>query len=209
MIVKNLLVVNERLDTRLLDQERKLKFNKINDSYNFVLGNSSILVHYQKYKSVPYIDRPHQGNALINIHDFQMEKTEREKINMFLNKIFVKQRCIDLETLCIKYNEECWNINFDIRVLSRNCNLYELLVKGLVETIKDIGISVMFVPKCYYFIGIGDKIIRDPIMEEQKEMEWECCVVTASENEIVFIEKFGVDLSEDFIINNILDKIKN
>lgn len=197
MIVKNLIKDKERFDKRKLDECRIIKTTIEDNLVHVKAGTTEITVSSDVNIFEPYIDKPHEGIVGINVFT---GSRRGESLSNFLYKIFVKNRCIDLESLCIKFGKEVYHVNIDIRVLSFDGNLYSVLTAGVNEILKKLEITVNFYPQTFMFLSICDNIVSDPSEMEINESDWFCIVTMKSYREILYVEKSGMDCS----ISNVL-----
>ncbi|AFM98406.1 RNase PH-like exoribonuclease [Encephalitozoon hellem ATCC 50504] len=201
MIVKNLAGIKERFDNRKIEELREFGVERISNSCLVRMGASQLLATFQKSTSKPYIDRPHEG--IISFSASTGGKRYERLLN-FLHKVYIKQKSIDLESLCVKLNEEVVFIHIDLRVLSSDGNIYGLAVKGVNSVLEALGVRVNYVPQCFSYCSIGSVIITDPSEDEQKEGDWNCVIVMKSPKEIVLLEKVGKECE----IENMLEVVE-
>ncbi|AFN83125.1 RNase PH-like exoribonuclease [Encephalitozoon romaleae SJ-2008] len=188
MIAKNLAEVKERFDNRDIEEARGFEVERISNSCLVSMGTSRLLTVFQKTVSKPYIDRPHEGIISFSV---SIGGKRHEKLLNFLHKVYTKQKSIDLESLCVKLNEEVTFIHIDLRILSSDGNIYSLAVKGVNSVLEVLGVKMNYMPQCFFYCSIGNVIVTDPSEDEQKEEDWSCIVVMKSFREIIFLEKVG------------------
>lgn len=196
MIVKELLKDHTRFDRRSLLEQRTYNIEKLENFYLYTGDNTQIIAMYYISQSKPYKDKPNEGIVTFNcISTFR--RTDR--LNSFLKKIYINSKCIDLEALCIKYGVEVKNIVIELRILTNDSECYESSVNIVNYLLKDLDISVNFVPSCFYFVAIDNLILRDPIDIEDNDKDWYYLIVKKSRNEYLFIEKAGKENTLDDI----------
>ncbi|KAM0671643.1 RNase PH-like exoribonuclease [Ordospora colligata] len=201
MIVKKLAIDGERLDYRRIDEQRPIEIEKYANSLFLSMGNTRVQVVFQSDVTRPYVDKPREG--VIGFFA-SMAGRRHEKLLWFLNMVYVKQKCVDLESMCIKAGKEVMLVHIDFRFLSIDGNVYSIAVAGVNAALSAIGVSMNFLPKCFLYCSVERCILSDPTDDELDACDWHCIVVMKSRKEVVFFEKSGDGcgmLAIDEIIN--------
>ncbi|ADM11639.1 RNase PH-like exoribonuclease [Encephalitozoon intestinalis ATCC 50506] len=206
MLVKNLIKAEERFDGRKIKETRKLEVEKISNSCLISMGKSRLLAVSQKGISRPYVDKSHEGIVNFSI---SMGGKRHERLVNFLHKVYIKQKSIDLESLCIKLNEEVVLIHIDLRILSCDGSIYSLIVQGVNSVLETLGVKMNYMPQCFSYCSIDNVVITDPSENEQIEEDWNCVVVMKSPKEIVFLEKIGRECSIEQVFETIDRSVKD
>ncbi|WUR03555.1 exosome complex component (RRP45) [Vairimorpha necatrix] len=196
MVVKDLLKSYTRLDDRDLLQRRDFKIEKLENFFLITYGDTQIMGMYHLSVGTPYIDKPNEGIVSFNC---VAAYKRTDKLNSFLKKIFINQRCIDLEALCIKYATEVKLINIELRILNSDGEVYEPSVLIVNHILNHLKIPVNFLPVCFYFIAIDGVVVRDPTELEENEKDWSYLVVHKSKNEFIYVVKIGKENTLDDI----------
>lgn len=197
MIVKNLARAGERFDNRGIEEARRPVVERVSNSCLVTVGRSRLLAVFQRGVVKPYVDKPHEG-----IVGFSMSASSRrhEKVLNFLHKVYVKQKSIDVESLCVKPNEEVVLIHIDLRVLCCDGNIHALAVHGVNSALEALGVKMNYTPQCFFYCSIGGTIVSDPTEDEQASGEWGCVAVMKSSRELVFLEKMGEECSMEALV---------
>jgi exosome complex component RRP45 len=198
MIAKDIIKYNERWDRRDFYETRSSTIEKLDGSYILKKGKFFIMGSHNKTIVKPYEDKPHEG--IMQIYVTQSNKRS-DRLNNLLHQIFIKQKSIDLESLCIKFNKQVYQHYFELRIIESDGYPLEALVELLNFMLEDVSMPVNFKPKCFYFVNLNGKIIRDPIKEEEDEKDGSYTVVMRSKNELIYFEKYGQGCSSYLMIS--------
>lgn len=193
MIAKDLILQNTRWDKRGFLDARNSTKEKKDGSFFIKKGNIFIMASHQRTIVKPYVDKPHEG--IIQSCVFQSNR-RNDKLNNLLYRIFISQKCIDLESLCIKYNKEVYQLYFEFNVIESDGNPLEALVELMNYMLQDLGVPVNYSPRCFYFVEVGGFIVRDPLGSEEAEKDSSLLVVLRSQNEVIYFEKYGKGCSD-------------
>lgn len=188
MIVRSLVRAGERFDGRGLEESRTVEMEHVEDSLMAKMGKSRILVVFHRDTARPYPDRPHEGVVSFGV---TLGNRRHDRASNLLHKVYIRERSIDLESLCVRQGREVVSIHMDLRVLSSDEGIYSLAVAGVNSALEMLGVSLNFVPQCFFYCSIEDVILNDPSEQELDESDWSCVVVTKSWKEILFLEKQG------------------
>lgn len=196
MIVQDLLKDYSRFDKRELLDSRTSEISKMENFYFINHGQTQIIALYHISEVKPYIDKPNEG--ILNINCLYNNK-RHDRLNNFLYKIYLNQKCIDLESMCINFNKKVISLYIELRILNLDGNCFEPSVNIINHLLKDLNINYNYLPTCYYFIAINNLFLRDPIEDEDLEKEWYYLIATKSKNEFIYIEKIGKENEIDDI----------
>ncbi|KMV65935.1 RNase PH-like exoribonuclease [Encephalitozoon cuniculi EcunIII-L] len=206
MIVKNLVKAGERFDNRKIEEARRLEVERISNSCLVTMGVSQLLTVFQKSTSRPYIDRPHEGIVSFSV---STGAKKYERLVNFLHKVYIKQKSIDLESLCIRLNEEVVLIHIDLRVLSGDGSIYSLAISGVNSVLEALGVRMNYVPQCFFYCSIGGVVVTDPSEDEQNKGDWSCVVIMKSPKEVVLLEKMGRECSVEAVLETVYKSAKD
>ncbi|KAF9762615.1 Exosome complex component Rrp42 [Nosema granulosis] len=198
MISKDLILQNMRWDRREFLEPRKSNLEKFNGSYFLKKGKMFIMASHKKTIVKPYVDKPHEG--IVQCCVFQNHR-RADRLNNLLHKIFLTQKCIDLESLCIKYNKQVYHNYFEFLVIESDGYPLEGCVELMDYMLRDLEIPTNYSPRCFYFVEVGGCLIRDPIDTEESEKEGSIVVVLRSLNEVIYFEKYGRSCSENTLVS--------
>lgn len=177
-------------------------FRDQNDSINYEINlkdnkiflktrNTLIYITTQKLTTQPHPDKPHQGILKISV---PMDK----KLNKILKKIF--KEVIDLESLSIKYNELCYLILLEVRIIESDNFMLKGIVEVINKTFEYLEITCNYKPECNYYIKNNGIVLKDPLYIEEENKEWS--IITVKDGrDILYIEKTGCECQFDEILN--------
>ncbi|KAH9411290.1 hypothetical protein HK407_06g11210 [Ordospora pajunii] len=188
MIVKKLAIDGERLDYRRIDEQRLIEIERCTSSLLLSMGNTRVQVVFQSDVAKPYVDKPREG--VVGFFA-SMAGRRHEKLLWFLNMVYVKQKCVDLEGMCVKAGKEVMRVHVDFRFLSIDGNVYSIAIAGVNAALSAIGVSMNFLPKCFLYCSVEGCILSDPTDDEFDACDWHCIVVMKSKKEVAFLEKIG------------------
>lgn len=197
MIVKNLLKIGERFDNRQVEEARALTTELIANSALVGMGDSLMQVVFQRCSTRPYADKPQEGIVNLSV---SLGSRRFDRVSNFLHKIYIKQKCVDLESLCVRFGEEAALIQIDVRILSSDGGMYALAVAGVNSALSRLEVLTNFVPRCFFYCSVGGVIIDDPSERELEESGWSSVVVMRSYREVLFVEKIGEECSAEDIL---------
>lgn len=204
MLLTDLLEKEKRMSLRNFKEDREIFFEYFNNLLIVKTKDSYLQIGYSKNITKPYLDRPSEGFIQINL-----EKGRKNDILLnFLHGIYTKSKCVALDDLLIKYNQQAYSICIDIYPIQVNGNLFKLCIEGINEIFKILNLKMYFIPKFYNYCFYKNKIISDPDEKELEVSNWKISIVMKSSREALFIEKQGEGIfEEDFI--NVLDFVFN
>ncbi|EQB60474.1 exosome complex exonuclease rrp45 [Vairimorpha apis BRL 01] len=190
MLVHELLKEHTRFDLRDFLTTRSTSISKLNTFYLLTKGDTQLHGSFIKQESKPLIDRPNEGiitfNCIIN-------NKRSDKLTNIIYKIFLNQKSIDLESLCLEFGKRVINLYVELKFLNLDGNMYEPAIDLVNYMLNDLQIEINFFPRCFYFVIFNDIIIRDPTEKEDQIKELYYLFVLKSKNEFIFIEKIGIE----------------
>jgi exosome complex component RRP45 len=192
MIVRALLKTRERFDYRPLDSCRLFEYEELENGYYVRMGMSHMLATYQLCRTRPFPDKPQEGIVTISVYG---TNRKCDVVSNLLRRIYIKNRCIDLESLCIKFNEEVYSLTIDLKILSSDGGLCAIAVGSINLILRKMEIATNFHPRCFLYSSVEGVLVRDPTEAELDESDWTCIVVMRSYREFLYVEKLGRDCS--------------
>lgn len=142
---RDLLSHSLRADYRTSTETRPLS--------NKILFQSKILI------TKPHHERPHRGIFRINI-DHPIKHT--------LKKVFLRNKVIDLEGLCIIYNELVFNITVDLKILECDGDILRECLEVLKENVKKLELH-------NYILDIKNYYLSEPNCNVNKFINFKLC----------------------------------
>jgi exosome complex component RRP42 len=181
------------------------------------MGGTQLLVGVSMSVGEPYPDSPDEGVLMTGCELVPLASPEFEsgpprpeavEIARVVDRGIRESKCIDFGKLCIKKGEAVWMVMVDIHVLDYDGNLFdtsELAAtaallntkipkydKGVIDRSKTTGkLPVNKKPIECTFVKIGDTIMLDPSLEEEKSMDARLTFATTEKDELCAIQKGG------------------
>ena len=202
MLASELIKIEKRISNRLIDQERDISFAHYENYLVVRCEKSCICMYYSKNITKPYLDRPSEGCFQLTLD----RARKNDSLMNFLHRIYISSKCIAMEDLCIKFNQEVYSINIDIYPIQTDGNLFKMCVEGINQVLKILEIKTYFNPICHTFASLEDTIVTDPTEMELSQSSWSAIAVMRSSRELIFLEKKGCETLPDKIFS-IFDKI--
>ena len=183
------------------------------------LGDTQVLAGIKLSIGTPYPDTPDKGNISVSAElgplanpAFEVGPPREESIELarVVDRGIRESKMLDLAALCITPKEKVWTVNIDLHMLDDNGNLLDCAslaaVKALLNTRfpkydetenkiiynekTDKALPVAEKPVSSTFAKIGNSIILDPVLAEEKVLDTRLTIVT-TENEICAMQKSG------------------
>jgi exosome complex component RRP45 len=194
MLVRSLLKAEERFDSRGLDACRPFEYEEVESGYYVKMGMSHILATYQLSKTRPFPDKPQEGVVSTSVYG---ASRRCDLASNLLHRIYIKNKCIDLESLCVRLGEEVVSLIIDLKVLSSDGSLCSIAVGSVNLILERAKVATNFHPQCFVYSSIEGAVINDPTEAELDESDWTCIVVMKSYRELLYVEKFGKECSAE------------
>jgi len=186
-------------------------------SARIILGDSNVLVGVKLSVGEPFPDVPDEGVLIVNTELVPIAsptfepgppKEDAIEISRVVDRGIRESKCIDLEKLCIEPGKEVWIINIDIHVLDHDGNLIDAGALGAIAALlktkipkyenkkiiyeeKTGKLPVKDIPIAVTIAKIGDKLLIDPNLEEEHNLDARITITTNKNGEICSIQKGG------------------
>ena len=205
--------------------------SKAEGSSRVKIGNTQVIAGIKPTIGVPFQDTPDLGVVMVNSELLPMASPEFEagppgpesiELARVVDRGIRESQLIDLDKLCIKEGEKVWMLFIDLHIIDYDGNLFDacnlaimsaLLNCQLPEaTMKDdeveineeklIPLSVNDKLSLSTFVKIGDKLVVDPGLDEERILESRITVGTSEKGQCVCsAQKGGVKpLTRDEIL---------
>lgn len=193
---------------------------KSEGSAKVTIGDTIVIAGIKMDIGEPFPDTQEQGNLMVNAEllplsspDFESGPPDVHSIELarVIDRGIRESKCIDMKKLCIKKGEKVWNVFIDLYPINDSGNLFDAAGLAALAALKDAKFpecdekegKVIFGTKtkknlpltklpisCTLF-KIGDKIIVDPSLEEEKSMDARLTIATLENNELCALQKGG------------------
>ena len=181
------------------------------------IGNSHVLAGVKMSVGTPFPDTPDEGVLIVNTElvpvaspTFDPGPPDETAIEIarVTDRGIRESKCISLDKLCITPGEEVWMINVDVHVLDHDGNLIDAAALGAIAALlnaeipkyedKKITIEektgklpVLDVPIAITTVKIGNKLLLDPNLEEEHNIDARITITTNKNSDICSIQKGG------------------
>jgi exosome complex component RRP42 len=186
-------------------------------SARVILGNSNVLVGIKLSVGEPFPDVPDEGVLVVNTELVPVASPTFEpgppredsiEISRVVDRGIRESKSIDLEKLCIEPGKEVWVVNVDIHVLDHDGNLIDAGALGAIAALlktkmpkyedkkivyeeKTGKLPVKDIPIAVTVVKIGDKLLIDPNLEEEHNLDARITITANKNGEICSIQKGG------------------
>jgi len=196
-------------------------------SASIKIGDTEVLVGVKLAIEEPYPDTADRGNLMVNAELRPISNPKFEpgppgdqaiELARVVDRGIREAKAIDVKKLCIKAGEKVWSVMIDICTLNDAGNLFDAAALGALAAIKnarfpkekdgvidygektDQPLPIITEPVAITVIKIGNKLIVDPLPDEEALIEARLTVAITQKNEICAIQKGGESpLSSDEI----------
>jgi exosome complex component RRP42 len=196
--------------------------DKAEGSARVKIGNTQIMVGIKPQIGDPFPDTPNVGVLMTNSELLPMASPTFEpgppdersvEMSRVVDRCLREGKVVDLEKLCIIEGEKVWMIFLDLHVLDFDGNLIDAAVLGSVAALMNTKLPVANViddkvvvdeenkmqiiinekPLMCTFAKIGDEIIVDPSLEEERVMGARISIGMREDGSICAMQKGGND----------------
>jgi exosome complex component RRP42 len=182
------------------------------------LGDTEVLVGVKMAVGTPYPDSPDKGVIVTNAElvpiadpEFYSGPPNENTIELarVVDRGIRESKSIDLEKLCITPGEFVWTALMDIHVLDNFGNLVDAATMGLVKALWNSTIPkfedekvnreekgteklpVTDKPVSCTFVKIGNGVVLDPTLDEEKSMDAKMTLTTTENGHLCAAQKSG------------------
>ncbi len=216
--IEKLASEGKRMDGRAFDEFREIKLEKkpislAEGSARVHIGKTSVMAGVKAAIGTPYPDRPNSGTMITTAElrpmaysGFELGPPRPNAIELarVVDRGVRESGMIPVENLCIKAGEKVWLIFGDIHILDYCGNLFDTASLALVAALKDatipaanfpdvlekdFKIETKETPISVTAVKIGNSILFDPSLEEEKVATARITVATDSKGCIRAMQK--------------------
>ena len=183
------------------------------------IGDTEVLVGVKLAVETPYPDTPNKGNLMVNAELRPLSSPKFEpgppgdqaiELARVVDRGIREAKAIDVRKLCIKEGEKVWGVIIDICSLNDDGNLFDAAALGTIAALKnarfpkvdekfiidygartDKGLPLVTEPVAITIVKIGDKLIVDPLPDEEGMIDARLTVAVTEHNEICALQKGG------------------
>ena len=181
------------------------------------IGNTHVLAGVKMSVGTPFPDTPNEGVLIVNAELVPVASPLFEpgppdenaiEIARVTDRGIRESKCIALDKLCITPGEEVWMVNVDVHVLDHDGNLIDAVALGAIAAIlnaqvpkyedKKVDITqktgklpVVDVPIAVTTVKIGSKLLLDPSLEVENNVDARITIATNKNGDLCAIQKGG------------------
>ena len=181
------------------------------------IGNSHVLAGVKMSVGTPFPDTPDEGVLIVNTElvpvaspTFDPGPPDETAIEIarVTDRGIRESKCIELGKLCMTPGEEVWMVNVDVHVLDHDGNLIDAAALGAIAALLNAQIPkyedkkvvieektgklpVVDVPIAITTVKIGNKLLLDPNLEEEHNIDARITITSNKKGDICSIQKGG------------------
>lgn len=210
--IRKLIASGERTDGRKFDEYRQIKietgkFKRAEGSASARIGNTYVASGIKLGKGEPYSDSPDKGVLITNAELvpmasplFQPGPPDENAIELarVVDRGIRESQAIELEKLCIEPGVETRIVYIDAYVLDYDGNFIDATSLAAVAALHNAEIPefgklpVVKKPVANTFIKVGNEILVDPSLEEERVMDARLTVTIEDNGMICAMQKSGI-----------------
>jgi len=182
------------------------------------MGGTEVMAGVKMSIESPYPDTPDQGTIMIGAEllplsnpDFELGPPSINAIELarVVDRGIRESGAIDWKSLCIEPGEKVWVVSVDICPINDEGNLFDASALAAIAALKDArfpkyedgkidykektdkGLEMKNTPLSVTVLKIGDKLIVDPLTEEESVLDARLTVATTEDGTITALQKGG------------------
>lgn len=183
------------------------------------IGETEVIAGVKLDVGQPFPDTPNEGVLIVNAElspiaspEFELGPPKEDAIELarIVDRGIRESKCIDMEKLCIKKGEKVWMVFIDIQPLNHDGNLIDASGIAAIEALLNTKIPeydsktemvnyekrkgklpVKEKPVPVTLAQINDKLVVDPVSEEEDAMSSRITIVTKENGNICALQKGG------------------
>lgn len=182
------------------------------------IGDTKVMAGVTMELSTPYSDSPNEGTLMINVELLSMSSPVFEpgppsiqaiELARVIDRGIRESHSIDVKKLCVTPGEKVWTVIVDICSINDAGNLFDAGALAAIAAIKDVRmpaikdnavdyktktdekIPLEHTPLSCTVLKIGDKLIVDPLTEEEDSADARLTVATNEKNQLCALQKGG------------------
>ncbi|MBI2208805.1 exosome complex protein Rrp42 [Candidatus Woesearchaeota archaeon] len=182
------------------------------------IGKTDVIVGIKTEVMEPFPDTPDEGGIMVGAEllplsnpDFELGPPGIEAIEIarVVDRGIRESKAINFKKLCIKENEKVWMLVIDICTINDSGNLLDASALAAVAALKDMRfpkyenekldykektdkkLDLKDLPITVTVIKIGDKLIVDPDLDEEKVIDARLTVASLSDGTLCALQKGG------------------
>lgn len=187
-------------------------------SARITIGKTDVIVGIKTEVKEPFPDTQDEGGIMVGAEllplaspDFELGPPGIQAIEMarVVDRGIRESKAIDFKKLCIKEGEKVWMLIIDICIINDSGNLLDASALAAVAALKDMRfpkyendkldykektdkkLDLKDLPITVTVVKIGDKLIVDPDLDEEKVIDARLTVASLSDGTLCALQKGG------------------
>ena len=207
-------------DFRNVTVEYVVSSKSAEGSAKVTIGETEVIVGIKMEIGTPYPDQPEKGTLMAGVELLPLSSPRFESGPPSIKSIELARTVIDrgiresdaldLKKLCIKKGEKMWMVVIDAYSINDNGNLADALGLAALAALKDAKfpeydekndkidyekktkkLVLKELPVPVTVLKIGDKLIVDPVSDEEESIDARLTVATTEDGKVCAIQKGG------------------
>ena len=207
-------------DFRNVTVEYGVSSKSAEGSAKVTIGETEVIVGIKMEIGTPYPDQPEKGTLMAGVELLPLSSPKFESGPPSIKSIELARTVIDrgiresdaldLKKLCIKKGEKMWMVVIDAYSINDNGNLADALGLAALAALKDAKfpeydekedkidyekktkkLVLKELPVPVTVLKIGDKLIVDPVSDEEESIDARLTVATTEDGKVCAIQKGG------------------
>ncbi len=182
------------------------------------IGDTQVMAGVKMELGTPYSDAPDQGTLMINVELLPLSHPRFDpgppsiqaiELARVIDRGIRESHSIDTHKLCVTPGEKVWTVIVDICPINDAGNLFDAGALAAIAAIKntklpaikdgiidyknktDEGLPLAHTPLSCTVLKIGNKLVVDPLSEEEESYESRLTVATTEKDELCALQKGG------------------
>lgn len=188
-------------------------------SARVTIGDTVVVAGVKMELAAPYPDTPDQGSIMVNAELLPLSSPEYEsgppgisaiELSRVVDRGIRESKALDFKKLCVRQGEKMWIVLIDIYPMNAAGNLFDAAALAAVAAMKDakfpkIGendtidykqptdehLPFEFMPVSCTVLKVGDKLLVDPLRDEELAADARLTVAFTEEGKICAMQKGG------------------
>jgi exosome complex component RRP42 len=192
--------------------------NSAEGSARVKIGETEVIVGVKMAVETPYPDTADRGNLMVNAELLPLSNPEFEtgppgidaiELARVVDRGIRESEAIDVKKLCITEGEKVWSVMIDVCTINAAGNLFDAAALGAIAALRDAkfpkyeddkidymektkeSLPLKKVPVAVTVHKIGEYLIVDPLVDEEKSSEARLTVTTNEQDVVCSLQKGG------------------
>jgi len=204
---------------RKIEIEYGISSTSAEGSERVKIGDTEVVAGVKVELGNPFSDKPDEGSIMVNVELLPLSSTLFEsgppgidaiELSRVTDRGIRESKALDFKKLCVKEGEKVWIVMIDIYPINAAGNLFDACNLAALAALKDANLPAYDenykidysektknkLPMTQLSVGctvwkVGDKILVDPLQEEELAANARLSVVFTEKGEICAMQKGG------------------